>query len=291
MILCTTIEEIRRILTPALLASQSIGLVPTMGALHDGHASLIKTSSKENQITVVSIFVNPTQFAPNEDLDNYPRTFEQDIKLASASGADIIFHPTVKCLYPSDDPTWVEVTGNITKVLCGKSRPIHFRGVTTVVSKLLNIVKPTKAYFGQKDAQQLQIVKKMVRDLMFDVEIIAMPIIREKDGLALSSRNAYLLPAERKAALILSKSLNVALTAFNNGVTNPQQLANLVIDCIQCEPSAKIDYVEIYQLPDLTSCQTDLTGRNLLAIGVYIGKTRLIDNIILEEKTNAANNA
>ncbi|MBP2651717.1 MAG: panC [Firmicutes bacterium] len=290
MNICTTVEEMRQLLKPARLANKSIGFVPTMGALHAGHASLITAASKANDITVVSIFVNPTQFAPNEDLDNYPRTFEQDVKLAANCGADIIFKPDVACLYPAGDPTWVEVTGDITKVLCGKSRPIHFRGVTTVVSKLFNIVGPTNAYFGQKDAQQVQIIKKMVRDLMFDIKINAMPIVREEDGLALSSRNAYLSPAERKAALVLSKSLTSALTAFNNGVVNTQQLLNQVIDSIQSEPLAKIDYVEIYQLPDLTACQAELARSNLLAVGVYIGKTRLIDNIILEE-TNVVDNA
>lgn len=282
MKVCTNINEIRAILTQARTSGKSIGLVPTMGALHAGHASLIAASSARDDITVVSIFVNPTQFAPNEDLAKYPRTFEADKQLASAHGAQIIFYPDVAELYPDGEPTWVEVTGDITKVLCGKSRPIHFRGVTTVVSKLFNIIKPTRAYFGQKDAQQVQVLKKMVRDLMFDLELIVLPIIRESDGLALSSRNIYLSTSERAAALVLSTSLQLAQSAFSQGERNPEKILTLVLNNIATEKLATVDYVEIWQLPDLTCCTNPMQASNLLAVAVYFGKTRLIDNIILE---------
>ncbi len=282
MKVCTNINEIRAILNQARTSGKSIGLVPTMGALHAGHASLIAASSSRDDLTVVSIFVNPTQFAPNEDLAKYPRTFEADKQLALAHGAQIIFYPDVTELYPTGEPTWVEVTGDITKVLCGKSRPIHFRGVTTVVSKLFNIIKPTRAYFGQKDAQQVQVLKKMVRDLMFDLELIVLPIIRESDGLALSSRNSYLSASERAAALVLSTSLQLAQRAFSQGERNPEKILTLVLNNIATEKLATVDYVEIWQLPDLTCCTNPMRANNLLAVAVYFGQTRLIDNIILE---------
>lgn len=282
MKVCTNINEIRTILNQARTSGKSIGLVPTMGALHAGHASLIAASSSRDDLTIVSIFVNPTQFAPNEDLAKYPRTFEADKQLALAHGAQIIFYPDVTELYPTGEPTWVEVTGDITKVLCGKSRPIHFRGVTTVVSKLFNIIKPTRAYFGQKDAQQVQVLKKMVRDLMFDLELIVLPIIRESDGLALSSRNIYLSASERASALVLSTSLQLAQTAFSKGERNPEKILTLVLNNIATEKLATVDYVEIWQLPDLTCCTNPMRAKNLLAVAVYFGQTRLIDNIILE---------
>ena len=282
MKVCTNINEIRTILNQARTSGKSIGLVPTMGALHAGHASLIAASSSRDDLTIVSIFVNPTQFAPNEDLAKYPRTFEADKQLALAHGAQIIFYPDVAELYPDGEPTWVEVTGDITKVLCGKSRPIHFRGVTTVVSKLFNIIKPTRAYFGQKDAQQVQVLKKMVRDLMFDLELIVLPIIRESDGLALSSRNIYLSASERASALVLSTSLQLAQTAFSKGERNPEKILTLVLNNIATEKLATVDYVEIWQLPDLTCCTNPMRAKNLLAVAVYFGQTRLIDNIILE---------
>ncbi len=282
MKVCTNINEIRTILNQARTSGKSIGLVPTMGALHAGHASLIAASSSRDDLTIVSIFVNPTQFAPNEDLAKYPRTFEADKQLALAHGAQIIFYPDVTELYPTGEPTWVEVTGDITRVLCGKSRPIHFRGVTTVVSKLFNIIKPTRAYFGQKDAQQVQVLKKMVRDLMFDLELIVLPIIRESDGLALSSRNIYLSASERASALVLSTSLQLAQTAFSKGERNPEKILTLVLNNIATEKLATVDYVEIWQLPDLTCCTNPMRAKNLLAVAVYFGQTRLIDNIILE---------
>lgn len=284
MILCKTVEELRNEIAIAKTAGKTIGLVPTMGALHEGHASLVKAANQENDVVVVSVFVNPTQFGPNEDLDSYPRTLDADCKLAEAQGADIVFAPSPKEMYPSDDMTWVEVTGDVTKVLCGRSRPIHFRGVTTVVSKLFNLAQPDRAYFGQKDAQQVQVLKRMVKDLFFNLQMRIMPIVREADGLAKSSRNTYLSAEERQAGLILSKSLKHAQELFAAGERDPQQLVAATTALIKTEPMADIDYVEIYQMPDLNECQNPMQGENLLALAVRFGTTRLIDNTILEVK-------
>lgn len=284
MILCKTVEELRNEIAIAKTAGKTIGLVPTMGALHEGHASLIKAANQENDVVVVSVFVNPTQFGPTEDLDSYPRTLEADCQLAEAQGADIVFAPTPKEMYPSEDMTWVEVTGDVTKVLCGRSRPIHFRGVTTVVSKLFNLAQPDRAYFGQKDAQQVQVLTRMVKDLFFNLQLRIMPIVREADGLAKSSRNTYLSAEERQAGLILSKSLKQAQALFVAGERDPQKLVAATTAMIKTEPMADIDYVEIYQMPDLNECQEQLVGQNLLALAVRFGKTRLIDNTILEVK-------
>ena len=284
MILCKTVEELRSEIASAKAAGKTIGLVPTMGALHEGHASLIKAANQENDVVVVSVFVNPTQFGPNEDLDSYPRTLDADCKLAEAQGADIVFAPSPKEMYPSEDMTWVEVTGDVTKVLCGRSRPIHFRGVTTVVSKLFNLAQPDRAYFGQKDAQQVQVLKRMVKDLFFNLQLRIMPIVREADGLAKSSRNTYLSAEERQAGLILSKSLKHAQELFAAGERDPQKLVAATTAMIQTEPMANIDYVEIYQMPDLNECPTPMQGENLLALAVRFGTTRLIDNTILEVK-------
>lgn len=284
MILCKTVEELRNEIAIAKTAGKTIGLVPTMGALHEGHASLIKAANQENDVVVVSVFVNPTQFGPTEDLDSYPRTLEADCKLAEAQGAEIVFAPAPKEMYPSEDMTWVEVTGDVTKVLCGRSRPIHFRGVTTVVSKLFNLAQPDRAYFGQKDAQQVQVLTRMVKDLFFNLQLRIMPIVREADGLAKSSRNTYLSAEERQAGLILSKSLKQAQEMFAAGERDPQKLVAATTAMITTEPMADIDYVEIYQMPDLNECQEQLVGQNLLALAVRFGKTRLIDNTILEVK-------
>ena len=284
MILCKTVEELRSEIASAKAAGKTIGLVPTMGALHEGHASLIKAANQENDVVVVSVFVNPTQFGPNEDLDSYPRTLDADCKLAEAQGADIVFAPSPKEMYPSEDMTWVEVTGDVTKVLCGRSRPIHFRGVTTVVSKLFNLAQPDRAYFGQKDAQQVQVLKRMVKDLFFNLQLRIMPIVREADGLAKSSRNTYLSAEERQAGLILSKSLKHAKELFAAGERDPQKLVAATTAMIKTEPMADIDYVEIYQMPDLNECQSPMEGENLLALAVRFGTTRLIDNTILEVK-------
>ena len=284
MILCKTVAELRSEIASAKVSGKTIGLVPTMGALHEGHASLVKAANQENDVVVVSVFVNPTQFGPNEDLDSYPRTLDADCKLAEAQGADIVFAPSPKEMYPSEDMTWVEVTGDVTKVLCGRSRPIHFRGVTTVVSKLFNLAQPDRAYFGQKDAQQVQVLKRMVKDLFFNLQLRIMPIVREADGLAKSSRNTYLSAEERQAGLILSKSLKHAKELFAAGERDPQKLVAATTALIKTEPMADIDYVEIYQMPDLNACQTPMQGENLLALAVRFGTTRLIDNTILEVK-------
>lgn len=284
MILCQDVAKLRELVANFKKENKSIGLVPTMGALHEGHASLINASAKENDITIVSVFVNPTQFGPNEDYEAYPRTLENDCIVAQNAGADVVFAPKNKDLYPNEDMTWVEVTGDITKVLCGRTRPIHFRGVTTVVSKLFNLSRADRAYFGLKDAQQTEVLRRMVDDLFFNVELRIMPIIREADGLAKSSRNTYLSPEERKSALILSKSLKLAKEAFNNGQRDVEAILNLVKDTIQSEKTSQIDYVEMYKLPGLKPVGNKIEGRVLLALAVKFGTTRLIDNVILEDK-------
>ena len=281
--LCRTTAELREEIALAKAVGKTIGLVPTMGALHEGHASLIKAAAMENELVVVSVFVNPTQFGPNEDLDAYPRTLDADCKLAESCGADIVFAPTPVELYPSEDMSWVEVTGDITKVLCGRTRPIHFRGVTTVVAKLFNLAQPDHAYFGQKDAQQAEVLKRMVKDLFFNVKLRIMPIVREADGLAKSSRNTYLSKSERAAAVILNSSLETASMLFKAGERSSQKLVDGVKKLIGDEPMAQIDYVEIYALPGLTPAPEVLTkGQYLLALAVKFGTTRLIDNVILE---------
>ena len=284
MILCQDVAKLRELVANFKKENKSIGLVPTMGALHEGHASLINASAKENDITIVSVFVNPTQFGPNEDYEAYPRTLENDCIVAQNAGADVVFAPKNKDLYPNEDMTWVEVTGDITKVLCGRTRPIHFRGVTTVVSKLFNLSRADRAYFGLKDAQQTEVLRRMVDDLFFNIELRIMPIVREADGLAKSSRNTYLSPEERKSALILSKSLKLAKEAFTNGQRDVEAILNLVKDTIQSEKTSQIDYVEMYKLPGLKLVGNKIEGRVLLALAVKFGTTRLIDNVILEDK-------
>lgn len=284
MILCQDVAKLRELVANFKKENKSIGLVPTMGALHEGHASLINASAKENDITIVSVFVNPTQFGPNEDYEAYPRTLKNDCIVAQNAGADVVFAPKNKDLYPNEDMTWVEVTGDITKVLCGRTRPIHFRGVTTVVSKLFNLSRADRAYFGLKDAQQTEVLRRMVDDLFFNVELRIMPIVREADGLAKSSRNTYLSPEERKSALILSKSLRLAKEAFTNGQRDVEAILNLVKDTIQSEKTSQIDYVEMYKLPGLKPVGNKIEGRVLLALAVKFGTTRLIDNVILEDK-------
>lgn len=284
MKLVKTVAELQAIVKEAKKSGRTIGLVPTMGALHEGHASLIRAAHAENDFTIVSDFVNPTQFGPAEDLDAYPRTLDHDCELAGVMGADVLFAPSPKEMYPSKDMTWVEVTGNITKVLCGRTRPIHFRGVATVVSKLFNLAQPDKAYFGQKDAQQAQVLKRMVKDLFFPLEIRVMPIVREEDGLAKSSRNVYLSPEERKAAVILSKALKKAEAAFAAGERSSAKLVALTTEMILAEPMSNIDYVEMYQLPELTEAEAEITTDHLLAVAVKFGTTRLIDNEVLAVK-------
>ena len=258
----------------------TVGFVPTMGYLHEGHESLIKKASEENDKVVVSIFVNPMQFGPKEDLASYPRDLERDSEVCEKAGTDLIFHPENEEMYFNDFSTFVDMNG-LTKGLCGKSRPIHFRGVCTVVTKLFNIVSPDRAYFGEKDAQQLAVIKRMVRDLNIDIEIIGCPIIREEDGLAKSSRNTYLNEEERKAALILSKAVFLGKKMVEDGETSAAAVKEAMIKKIESEPMAKIDYVEAVDGLSMQPVE-EIKAPVLVAMAVYIGKTRLIDNFIVE---------
>ena len=279
----TTIELMKRFLATANKENKTIGLVPTMGFLHEGHLSLIKEAKNENDLVVVSIFVNPTQFGPNEDYETYPRDAMRDTNLAYTAGADIIFNPTVSEMYPEGSDSWVNVGGDITSVLCGASRPTHFRGVTTVVNMLFNIVEPDKAYFGQKDAQQVAVISKMVRDLHLDVELVVCPIVREADGVALSSRNTYLNDEEREQAVILSKALQLALDTYKKGETDVKTLIQLIESTIATMPLAEIDYVSIYAYPSLAEIEK-IEEEAIIAVAVKFGKTRLIDNVILKKR-------
>lgn len=261
-------------------AGFSIGFVPTMGSLHEGHQSLIERAAAENDKAIVSIFVNPAQFAPMEDFNSYPRNFKADLNLCEKSGVDLIFYPDAAEMYPEGFCSFVDMSG-VTQELCGKSRPAHFRGVCTVVNKLFNIIKPDHAYFGQKDAQQLAIIKRMVKDLNIDVEIISCPIIREADGLAKSSRNVYLSPEERKAALILSKAILESEKLVKNGEKNVEKILKFIKDMIKTESLINIDYVEAVDGFTIEKIN-ELKGNVLIAAAVYVGKTRLIDNFIYE---------
>ena len=274
-----TIDEIREYVNKWHKEGLSVGLVPTMGYLHEGHKSLIDRAVSENDRVVVSDFVNPTQFGPNEDLEAYPRDIERDAALCESAGAAVVFNPEPEEMY--DNALTTVSVDKITKVLCGKTRPIHFAGVCTVVSKLFNIVKPDRAYFGQKDAQQLIVVKKMVKDLNFDIEIVGCPIVRESDGLAKSSRNTYLNAEERKAALCLSRGLSAGRKLIENGERSAEAVKNAVRGEIEKEQLAKIDYVEAVNAETLDNAET-AEAPLLVAVAVYIGKTRLIDNFIVE---------
>ena len=275
--IATTIQEVRDTVKKWKSQGLTVGLVPTMGYLHEGHGSLIKTSASECDKTVVSVFLNPTQFAPNEDLESYPRDFEQDKVLCEKMGADLVFHPEVSEMYEQGNATFVEILSEMPKQLCGKTRPIHFRGVCTVVSKLFNIVTPDKAFFGEKDAQQLAIIKRMVRDMSYGIEIVGCPIIREEDGLAKSSRNTYLNEEERKAALCLSKAIFFGQSLVEKGETDANKVLEEMKNLINKEPLARIDYVEA--VDGVTMMPVDKIEKDtLVAMAVYIGKTRLIDN-------------
>ncbi|NDO19036.1 pantoate--beta-alanine ligase [Lachnospiraceae bacterium MD329] len=274
-----TIDEVRKTVKAWKREGLTVGLVPTMGYLHEGHKSLIERAVKENDRVVVSDFVNPTQFAPNEDFESYPRDIQADAALCADAGASLIFNPEADEMY-TDALTFVDMN-KITKVLCGKTRPIHFSGVCTVVSKLFNIVTPDRAYFGEKDAQQLCVIRKMVRDLNFDIEIVGCPIIREADGLAKSSRNTYLNEEERKAALCLNRALKLGREMAEGGETDAEKVVNAITAEIEKEPLAKIDYVEMVDLNTLEMLKT-AEKPLLCAVAVYIGKTRLIDNFIME---------
>ncbi len=259
---------------------KTIGFVPTMGYLHSGHLSLIKKSTSQNDVTVISIFVNPTQFGENEDLDQYPRDFERDCRLAQEAGADAVFFPTAGMMYPEGYKTYVEVV-DITKRLCGVTRPTHFKGVTTVVTKLFHIVAPDRAYFGQKDAQQLLVIRRMVKDLNMDIEIVGCPIVRETDGLAMSSRNLYLSGEERMQATVLNQSLEMAEKMIDSGERDSNTVKKAIKEKIGTMELARIDYVELVDTESLLPAQR-ITGEVLIALAVYFGETRLIDNRILE---------
>ena len=257
----------------------SVGLVPTMGYLHEGHQSLIKKSVEQNDKTVVSVFVNPIQFGPGEDLATYPRDMKRDTELCESTGADLIFHPEPSDMYADDFCTFIDMD-KVTKNLCGKTRPTHFRGVCTVCGKLFHIVAPDRAYFGQKDAQQLAVIRRMVRDLNFDLEIVGCPIIREEDGLAKSSRNTYLSPDERQAATVLYKALSAGEAQIKAGETDAMVVRETIRSIIDDEPLAEIDYVEVVNFDSIEPV-THIEGNTLVAVAVYIGKTRLIDNFII----------
>lgn len=277
MIIATKIKEVRAQVKEWKKAGLTVGLVPTMGYLHEGHASLVDEAVSVCDKVVVSDFVNPTQFGPGEDLESYPRDFEHDCALLKAHGCDMVFYPSVSEMYGEDAATYVEILSDMPKQLCGKTRPIHFRGVCTVVSKLFNIVTPDKAFFGQKDAQQLAVIRRMVQDMSYGIEIVGCPIIREEDGLAKSSRNTYLNEEERRAARILSKAIFLGQKMVSEGETDAARLLAAMTSCIESEPLARIDYVSAVDGKTMMPVSMIADGV-LVAMAVYIGKTRLIDN-------------
>ncbi|WP_457569247.1 pantoate--beta-alanine ligase [Desulfurobacterium sp.] len=278
-----TVKEMKGLAEAFKRAGKTIGFVPTMGYLHEGHLSLVKRARKENDIVVMSIFVNPTQFGPNEDFEKYPRDEERDSKLAEKEGVDILFLPSVEELYPKPYRTYVEVE-EITDVLCGAKRPGHFRGVTTIVTKLFNIVKPDRAYFGKKDFQQYKVIKQMVKDLNMDVTVVGCPIVREKDGLAMSSRNVYLSPDERKSALSLYNSLKLAKELIEKGEKRASVIKKEMEGFILSHPNVKkIDYIEIVDQDSFKEVELVKEG-DLIALAVFVGDTRLIDNWVVGEE-------
>ena len=279
MQIATTINEVRKQVKAWKKEGCSVGFVPTMGYLHEGHGSLISRARQENDKVVVSIFVNPMQFGPGEDLESYPRELDKDSAYCESLGADLIFHPEPEEMYMDGFCSYVDMSV-LTEELCGLSRPVHFRGVCTVVNKLFNIVQPDRAYFGQKDAQQLAIIKRMVQDLNMDLEIIGCPIVREEDGLAKSSRNTYLSAEERQAALVLSKAVKLGQELVAAGETDAKKIVSEMSALIEKEPLARIDYVKA--VDGLTMQQIDTVKTPMLvALAVYIGKTRLIDNFMI----------
>ncbi len=280
MRIINNIEEVRNMVKAWKKEGLKVGFVPTMGYLHEGHESLVKKAAEENDKVVVSIFVNPMQFGPKEDLAAYPRDLNRDSEICKGAGADIIFHPENEEMYYEDFSSFVDMNG-LTKELCGKSRPVHFRGVCTVVNKLFNIVPADRAYFGEKDAQQLAVIKRMVRDLNIDIEIIGCPIVREEDGLAKSSRNTYLSKEERKAAVVLNKALKEAKNAIEADEIDAVKVIGIISEKISLEPLAKIDYVEVVDLLSMEKVEK-IEKSVLVAIAVFFGKTRLIDNFIYE---------
>lgn len=293
MITATTIEEARKTIKKWKAEGLTVGLVPTMGALHDGHASLVTAAVSDCDRVVTSVFVNPTQFGEGEDLESYPRDFERDCKILEEKGCHMVFHPSVQEMYPDGYGTYVNLESEMTKQLCGRSRPGHFRGVCTVVSKLFNITTPDRAYFGQKDAQQLAVIRRMVKDMDFDIEIVGCPTVREKDGLAKSSRNSYLNDEERQAAAVLYRSIEKAKELAAAGASGTSEasaadpysiaaadLLKTMTDVVSSEPMARIDYIEAVDGHTLMPKEYLAPG-DLVAMAVYIGDTRLIDNFTI----------
>lgn len=280
MLICKRISEVREVLRGQREKGSRVSLVPTMGYLHRGHLTLVEEAKRDGAFVVMSIFVNPLQFGPKEDFSSYPRDFERDAKLAEEAGVDLLFNPEVEEMYPSENLTNVEV-GKLGDSLCGASRPGHFRGVTTVVSKLFHIVQPDRAYFGQKDFQQFFIICRMVRDLNFPIEVIAVPIVREEDGLALSSRNVYLSPEQRAEALVLHRSLTEAEEWLQGGERRAEVIEERIKEKIRSESSGEIDYVEIRSAANLEKTVI-ITEAVVIALAVRFGATRLIDNKIVE---------
>ena len=279
MKICQTIDDMRAVSRSARHAGKRLGFVPTMGALHQGHLSLVRAAKAKCDVVAVSIFVNPLQFGPTEDLANYPRTFERDRELLEKEAVDILFAPTPEEMYPAGAVTYVMVEG-LSEKLCGRSRPGHFRGVTTVVAKLFHIVEPDMAFFGQKDAAQTTIIRRMVRDLNLPVEIVVCPIVREPDGLAMSSRNAYLSPQERKSALVLHRALTEVKSRFDQGERDAAVLIEAGKQVLAQEPAVRLDYYEIVD-PITLDPMPEVTSSALVAIAAFLGNTRLIDNILL----------
>ena len=279
MKICTTIPEARAACRDARVRGQRLGLVPTMGALHEGHLSLVRAAKAQCDAVAVSIFVNPTQFGPKEDLSTYPRQLDRDCRLLEGEGVDILFAPPVEEMYPPGGVTWVLVEG-LSEKLDGRSRPGHFRGVTTIVAKLFHIIEPATAFFGQKDAAQVAVIRRMVQDLNFAVEIVACPIVREADGLAMSSRNAYLNREERGRALVLQWSLQEARQQFDAGERAAAKLISAAKEVFAGEPQVVLDYFEIVD-PDTLDPVERISQKTLVAVAAYVGMTRLIDNLVL----------
>ena len=280
MKLVRSISEMNALSRAARSRGAHLGLVPTMGALHEGHLSLVRAARERSDLVAASIFVNPTQFGPNEDFAKYPRALESDCALLEREGVELVFAPSVEEMYPQGAVTWV-VVGGLSERLCGKSRPGHFRGVTTVVAKLFHIVEPDRAFFGQKDAAQVAIIQRMVRDLNMPVTIEVCPIVREPDGLAISSRNTYLSARERKSALVLHRSLMRVQKLFESGKRDPASLVAAAEPVFVSEPAVRLDYIEIVN-PETLEPETAVTKRTLVAVAAFVGQTRLIDNILLE---------
>ncbi len=280
LVIVEKVKDMKKLSEKYLKENKTIGFVPTMGFLHEGHLSLVRRAREENDIVVVSIFVNPTQFGPNEDYESYPRDFERDVKLLKELNVDVVFYPSVEEMYPKDFSTYVEET-KLSRYLCGKSRPGHFRGVCTIVTKLFNIVRPTRAYFGQKDAQQFRVIKRMVRDLNMDVELVECPIVREHDGLAMSSRNIYLSDDERAQALALYNSLKLAENLIKSGERDAEVVKNAMKEFLSRYDKVKIDYVEIVDEETLEPVK-HIEGKVIVAIACWVGKARLIDNVIVQ---------